>query len=261
MKTMFQDKPAVYPKTRVDGKAMKSITQVLLDRRATSHFKPDPVPEEYLEAILQFATQAPSGFNLQPWRFIVVREKENRERLQRAAYNQEKIGEAPVIIITFAIKDDWKNDIDAIFQEGVRRGFGKPEMVPDVKKRASDFLEKSIAPAIWLNRHSMIAVTTMMLMAEAYGLDTAPMEGFDAAAVGREFGLPEGAEVIALLAIGHGKNPDKPYGGRFALGEIVHEEHYGRRWDSNGKSADRSSKEMFEEIERKAKKNLQPVNR
>lgn len=259
MKTMFQDKPAVYPKNRVDGKAMKPLTQVLLDRRATSHFKSDPVPEEYLDAILQFAAQAPSSYNLQPWRFIIVREKENRERLKCAAYNQEKITEAPVVIITFGIKDDWKNHLDAVFQEGVRRGFGKPEMIPGLKKQASNFLEKAIAPAVWLNRHSMIAVTTMMLVAEAYGLDTAPMEGFDPAAVGREFGLPEGAEVVALLAIGYGKDPDKPYGGRFALSEIVCEEHYGRSWDSDGKRADRASKEMFEEIERKAKKDLQPA--
>src|SRR5260221_12161049 len=144
MKTMFQDKPQVFPKHCPDGKPMKPLTQVLLDRRATSHFKPDAVPEEYIEAILQFAAQAPSGYNLQPWRFIVVREKENRARLQSAAYNQEKVGEAPVVIIAFAIKDDWKNYIDAIFDEGVRRGFGKAEMIPTIKNMAAGFLEKGI---------------------------------------------------------------------------------------------------------------------
>jgi len=190
---------------------------------------------------------------------IVVREKANRERLQKAAFNQAKISEAPVVVIFFGIKDDWKNYIDAVFQEGVRRGFGKPEMVPGLKKQASDFLEKYIAQPVWLNRHTMIAFTATMLTAESYGLDTAPMEGFDPAAVGKEFGLPENAEVIALLAIGYGKDPDKAYGGRFALSEIVHEEHFGRPWDSDGKSADRSSKEMFDEIERKAKRDLQPL--
>ena len=199
---------------------MKPLAQVLLDRRATSHFKPEPVPQEYLESILQFAAQAPSGYNLQPWRFIVVREKENRERLKKAAFNQEKISEAPVVIIAFAMKDDWKNYIDAIFDEGVRRGCGKSESVLAIKKQAGNFLEKGISPSVWLNRHTMIAMTTMMLMAEAYGLDTAPMEGFDPQAVGREFGLPDNAEIVALLAIGYGQEPDKPYGGRLALSEI-----------------------------------------
>ena len=167
MNTMFQDKPAVFPKHCPDGRPMKPLTQVLLDRRATSHFKPEPVPQEYLESILQFAAQAPSGYNLQPWRFIVVREKGNRERLKKAAYNQEKISEAPVVIIAFAMKDDWKNYIDVIFDEGVRRGCGKSESVLAIKKQAGDFLEKGIYPSVWLNRHTMIAMTTMMLMAEA----------------------------------------------------------------------------------------------
>jgi nitroreductase len=230
MKPIFQDKPVNYPKSRPDGRAVKSLTQALLDRRATPHFKPDAVPPEYLEAILEFGTQAPSGYNLQPWRFIVVRDKQNRERLKAAAYDQEKIAEAPVVIIAFAIRDDWKKHIDAIFGESVRRGYGKPEMVSGLKKQVEDFLGQGISQSVWVNRHTMIALTTMMLVAETYGLDTAPMEGFDPAAVGREFGLPENAEVIALLAVGFGKDPDKPYGGRFGLSEIVSDEHFGKPW-------------------------------
>jgi Nitroreductase family len=61
----------------------------------------------------------------------------------------------------------------------------------------------------------MIAVTTMMLVAEAYGFDAAPMEGFDPAKVKTEFGIPNEAEVVALLAIGHAEGPDKVYPGRF----------------------------------------------
>ncbi len=256
---MFQDKPSVYPRHCPDGKAAKSLTQTLLDRRATPHFKSDPVPEEYLEAILQFAAQAPSGYNLQPWRFIVVRDKANRERLQKVAFNQLKASQAPVVIIAFAIKDDWKNSIDAIFQEDIRRGHGQPEMLPGLKKMASDFLEHQIPAPVWLNRHTMIAVTTMMLVAESYGLDTAPMEGFVSEAVIREFGLPEQAEVVALLAIGYGQGPDKSYGGRLALSEIVHEEHFGCPWNSVGKSADQSAKKASEEIVREAPETLQPA--
>lgn len=236
---------------------MKPLTQALLERRATSHFKPDPVPEEYLEAILQLGSQAPSGYNLQPWRFVVVRERENRQRLKKAAYDQEKIGEAPVVVIAFAIRDDWKNYIDAVFQESVRRGIGKPETVSQVKQQASDYLEKGIPQPVWLNRHTMIAVTSMMLLAETYGLDTAPMEGFDPDAVKREFNLPDDAEVVALLAIGFVKEPDKPYGGRLAIEEFVYNERYGERWD--GKNNGAPGKEITEQIDRKANEDLQPA--
>ena len=225
----FQDKPTRFPATQVNGAPLKPITQVLIDRRATQHFKSDPVPEEYLEAILTFAGQVPSGYNLQPWRFVVVRERENRHRLQKAAMNQSKVSEAPVMIIAFAIKDEWKNHIDAIFDEGVRRGAGDAGIVEMQKAAASKFLD-SFPAAVWLNRHTMIALTTMMLVAEAYGLDTAPMEGFDPDAVRREFSLPLESEVIALLAIGYAKGPDKAYGGRLALREFVFKEHYGGPW-------------------------------
>ena len=220
------DKPAKFPTTQVNGAPLKPLTQVLLERRATSHFKPDAVPEEYLEAILRFAAQAPSGYNLQPWHFIVVRDEANRKRLQECAMAQEKVAEAPVVLIFFGIRNEWKEKIDGIFQEGVRRGFGKPEMVEKVKQMATGFLE-TLSPPVWVNRHVMIAFTTAMLMAEAYGLDTAPMEGFDAAAVRREFGLPSEAEVVALLALGFAREPDKAYGGRLPLAERVHRERFG----------------------------------
>ena len=92
---VFDEKPAIFPAMQVNGGAIKPLTQVLLDRRATPHFRSDPVPDEYLNAILHFAAQAPSGYNLQPWRFVVVQEAQNRKRLQKAAFNQEKVGEAP----------------------------------------------------------------------------------------------------------------------------------------------------------------------
>lgn len=56
------------------------------------------------------------------------------------------------------------------------------------------------------------------------------MEGFDAAAVKKEFAIPDEAEVVALLAIGKAKPPDKPYAGRFELKRIVYAEKYGETW-------------------------------
>lgn len=225
----MQDRPTNFPTTRPDGKPLKPITEVLLERRATTHFLPDPVPDEYLNAILRFALQAPSGYNLQPWRFVVVRDAEDRKRLQKAAYNQPKVAEAPVVVIAVGMKEAWKATAEDVFREGAARGAGKPETVAPYLKGALDFLATQSMPA-WVNRHTMIAVATMMLVAEAYGFDTAPMEGFDAAAVRREFGIPDEGEVCALLAIGRAKPPDKPYTGRFEPERVVYAERYGRPW-------------------------------
>jgi nitroreductase len=229
----MDDKPKSFPTSQPGGQPLKPLTQVLLDRRATSHFEADEVPQEYLEAMLKFAAQAPSGYNLQPWRFIVVRGEANRKRLQAAAFSQPKIAEAPVVVIAIGMKEEWKQWADEVFQEGPKRGFGKPENTQKYQDGALGFLA-TLPMDVWVNRHTMIAFTTLMLVAESFGFDTAPMEGFDAAAVKREFSIPDEAEVVALLAIGKAKPPDKPYGGRFELSRIVYAERYGDPWKAKG---------------------------
>ena len=228
----MQDKPEGLPTTQPSGEPMKPVTEVLLHRRATKHFTDEPVPEEYLEAILRLGGQAPSGYNLQPWRFIVVRGRENRLRLQKAAFNQPKVAEAPVVIIAFGMKEEWKERAGEVFQEGARRGAGDPATVEQYKQGALQFLTGMQSMPVWVNRHTMIAFTTMMLVAEAYGFDTAPMEGFDAAAVKREFDIPEEGEVCALLAIGRAAGPEKAYPGRFELERFVFNERFGEPWKS-----------------------------
>src|SRR5256885_15759012 len=109
----MQDQPTNIPTTQPDGKPLKPITEVILNRRATSHFKTEEeVPAEILDAILRLGAQAPSGYNLQPWRFIVVREAENRRRLQQVAFGQPKVGEAPVVVIALGMKEEWKERAD-----------------------------------------------------------------------------------------------------------------------------------------------------
>jgi nitroreductase len=227
---MLGEKPSNFPSTQPDGAPLKPITQVLLDRRATMRFKPgETMPDEFLDAILSFGAQAPSGYNIQPWRFIVVRDEDNRKRLRRAAMNQAKVAEAPVVIIAVGVKSDLEQRADHVMREGARRGAGKFEDVEGAKKGAMKFLS-TIPLNVWLNRHTMIAVTTMMLVAESYGFDTAPMEGFDPEAVKREFGIPPEEEVVALLAIGHAEKPEKAYPGRFPLEHTVFSERYGETW-------------------------------
>jgi nitroreductase len=228
-----QEKPTSLPDRRPDGEPLKPITEVVLDRRATMHFTDEEVPEQFLRAILQLGAQAPSGYNLQPWRFVVVREAENRRRLQQVAYNQPKVAEAPVVIICLGMKEEWKERADEVFEEGARRGLGNRDTVEQAKTGAIQFVSSHSLP-VWVNRHVMIAVTTMMFAAESYGFDTAPMEGFDAAGVKREFAIPDEAEVVALLAIGRGVQPDKTYPGRFELERVVYSERFGTAWSDKG---------------------------
>jgi len=70
----------------------------ILDRRSIRSFKPDPVEKDKLERVLEAGRLAPSAKNRQEWRFVVIQKKEIRERIKEAAFNQEHVGQAPVII-------------------------------------------------------------------------------------------------------------------------------------------------------------------
>ena len=78
-----------------------------------------------------------------------------------------------------------------------------------------------------INRHTMIAFTTMMWMAEVLGYDTAPMEGFFEDKVKSVLNIPESVRVVALLGIGRRKGADKPYAGRRAMREVCFTEKWG----------------------------------
>jgi nitroreductase len=194
-------------------------------------FLSDPVPEHELAQILKCAVEAPSGYNLQPWRFVVVRDAANRKSLRSAAFDQEKVGEAPVVIVAFGQRKHWAEHAEEIFQESARRGALNSENLDDQRKSAIDFVSK-LPAAVWLNRHVMIAFTYLMLAAEALGWDTAPMEGFDPAKVARVLDLPDDAEVIALLAIGKHDDPDAKYPGRLSPERVVHMEKFGNPWSA-----------------------------
>src|SRR5689334_330272 len=92
-----------------------SAPDAIARRRATRRFDPDrPLPDDLLAQILRLATLAPSGFNLQPWRFVVVRSRRNRERLRACAFNQPKITEAPVVLIVLGYHHPHRSHLGTI---------------------------------------------------------------------------------------------------------------------------------------------------
>jgi len=211
------------------GEIKKTLSQAILERRATPSFDGTPIPEEDLRQILDAGLHAPSGYNMQPWRFIVVQSPEQKKRLRAASYNQGKVEEASAVIVACGDADGWRKDIDLMLQQG-REG-GMPESyaaqaADSVTAYLSSFTHDQMTA--WLNKHVMIAFTSMMLMAEVLGYDTAPMEGFEQDKVCETLRLPMSYWVVAQLGIGHLKGPDKFNGGRFDLSHTVFAEEYGK---------------------------------
>ncbi len=58
-----------------------SLLELVKNRRSIRRFKPDPIPDEHIDKIIEVARWAPSGFNMQPWEFVVVRKPELRKQI------------------------------------------------------------------------------------------------------------------------------------------------------------------------------------
>jgi nitroreductase len=207
----------------------KSLAQAIRDRRATPSFDGEPIPGSDLRQILDAGLHAPSGYNMQPWRFIVVQHPEQRKRLRAASYNQAKVEEASAVIVACGDRDGWRKDLDEILRVGRAAGMSESyaaQMGQAVPSMFSSFSEQQMTG--WLNKNVMLAFTSMMLMAEVLGYDTAPMEGFEQDKVCETLRLPMSYWVVALLGIGHLKGADKFDGGRLEMSHTVFGEEYGK---------------------------------
>jgi nitroreductase len=207
-----------------------TVSKALERRRATRHFDPSrPLDEALLKRILSLATQAPSGFNLQPWRFLVVRSTRNREKLRACAYGQAKITEAPVAVIVLGHKQPHLSHLDAIVDTQVRLGVLTPEQAAEWKGRARAGMGRQQNLTLWATRSTMLAAMALMLAAESLGVQSAPMEGFDEEKVRAAFGVPDDHAVCCLVCLGHAAST-KPFPGRLGLNDVCHEEHFGQPW-------------------------------
>ena len=140
---------------------------------------------------------------MQPWRFVVVRNPEQRKRLRSAAMNQEQVEQAPVVVVACGDTAGWKQDVEEIIQ--VSREHGYVDDMWAQRKRANVSADLGSHPNIsmWVTKQTMIAATTMMWMAEALGYDTGPMEGSYEDKVREVLAIPNNVRVLFLLAIGH----------------------------------------------------------
>ena len=84
-----------YARLRSGSAESRSSAQTFLDqallRRSVREFSSDPVPDDVIDLAIAAASSAPSGANMQPWKFVIVRDKDIRRRIREAAEREEKL--------------------------------------------------------------------------------------------------------------------------------------------------------------------------
>ena len=177
------------------------VREAAARRRSVRAFEPTPIPAVDLEAILDVVRLAPSAFNAQPWRFVVVQTPELKARLAEAANNQRQVHSAPAVLVLYTDMRDTLATLEEVVHPGLD-GAAREKTVASVRRMFEG--KSEVEQEAWAAGQGHIALGYLLLAAEAHGYQTSPMTGFDAAEVEALLGLPANVRVPALVAIGRG---------------------------------------------------------
>jgi len=208
---------------------MNSQIQSALNwRYATKLFNPEKkVPDADLETLLEAIRLAPSSLGLQPWKAYVITNKEIREKLKKAAYNQLQVGDASHLFVFATRKNVSDSYIDSYLGKVMEIRNQKKEDVQGYKKmiegsitgRTDEMLKE------WNARQTYIALGILLETAALMKIDACPMEGFDTAQFDTILGInkTDYASVV-MAAIGYRSENDKYAAApkvRFAQTDII----------------------------------------
>ena len=169
-------------------------------RRSVRQFDSTPISDDDLVELLRLAGRAPSAYNAQPWRFVVVRDDALKAKLAEAAFGQQQVLRAPATIVMYS---DMSDALERM-PEAMHPDMPIEKRDAGVASFRASFAQKSSAEReAWGAEQSNIALGYLLLLAESFGFGTSPMLGFDPAKVKSLLGLPEHVRIPALVAIGH----------------------------------------------------------
>jgi nitroreductase len=195
--------------------------QLIRNRISADRFDPtQTLSEQEIRELVEYATQAPSSFNLQHWRFVAVVKREDKERLKAVAYGQQKVADAAV---TFIVLGDLSahHDLESILSRSVQAGILTQKTADGwIASARRSYAHPRMARDEAI-RSGSLAAMTLMIAAQARGLVSGPMIGFDPEGVKREFRISDRYLPVMLVTVGYpapGNRPRKP---RLGVGRVL----------------------------------------
>jgi nitroreductase len=184
--------------------AKRSTIEDLLDRHSVRNYRRNvSISDEQLNEILELTTSAPSSWNLQHWRFLVVRNQANKDQLLPLAYNQQQVSDASAIIIVLG---DLQANLVApkVFESAPPQV--RESMLGQINGAYANNPELAHDEAI---RNASLGAMQLMIVAKAKGYDTVPMGGYDKTAVKDLLNIPDRYVQIMMIALGKAETPGR----------------------------------------------------
>ncbi len=155
------------------------VPAAIYQRRSIKTFTSDEIAPDLLKRLVELTVAAPSSFNLQDWRIILIQDPAQKAALSEAARGQQQIVQAPVTFVFVADAKGWEQSLPKITEQGLQTGAWNQGTVDYFKNSVPQFQinlgEKAREYAV---KDAMIAATHLVLAAESLGLASCFMNGW-----------------------------------------------------------------------------------
>lgn len=207
------------------------IMKAIQERRSINFFETNKkIPDDKIKELLEIANLAPSSFNMQPWKVIVVRDPERKKVLRKCAMDQAKVEEASAVFIIIADPRGVEENRDKVLDSWQKLGYMKPDMRETYAGMVQSLygIEDSLTRKLFATKNAALFAMNLMLAARGLGLETHAMDGFDETCIKKEFNIPVDKIIPMLIAVGYLRSGVTllPRAFRRGIDEFVRYENY-----------------------------------
>lgn len=199
-----------------------NVADAVEARRAVKAFDPEHrLSQAEIDRLMGLAMLAPTAFNIQNWRFVLVSDPALRQRIREVSWNQAQVTDASLLIVLTADLKAWEKEPQRYWRLAAQPV--QDYLVPAIDQyyRGREQVQRDEAM-----RSCGIAAQTLMLAAKEMGYDSCPMDGFDFDAVGQLIGLPADHAIAMFVAVGKALQPAYPRSGPLAMDEVIVHNHF-----------------------------------
>lgn len=180
------------------------FSAIMNQRRSVNYFDASKrVEMETIEKIINQAVLAPSAFNLQPWRIVLVQSEASKQKLFALANNQPKVLEASVNMLIIGNKKGWSAS-NPVWEEMLQSVGGNKDIVSGAQQAAAYLYGSSPDRELkFAESNAGLLAMSLMLSASDHGVDSHPMSGLDFDGIHKEFGLSDDETIVMSIAFGY----------------------------------------------------------
>jgi len=199
-----------------------TVLDAIENRRTTNIYDSSRnIGAAQISELVRLATRAPTAFHLQNWRFIAVKTPEAKARLRKLAFDQPKVTEAAV---TFIVVGQLASHLVMAerLASSVAAGFMPAEVLTGWEGAGKAlYFEQPQTQRDEAVRTATFGASQLMFAAQAQGLGSSPMIGFDAVGVANEFGLGSDEVPVVLVTVGYAADGNWPQKPRRSVTELL----------------------------------------